>query len=159
MAPRRRLRPSAGRTLPALGLLALLGVGTAGAVDTPPSDALPDLAPIRALVYSGDYARAVAELEPLALKVRHADVFNLLAFSLRSLKRYDEADKWYREALYYNPEHRQAIEYQGELFLVTGRLDRAKENIFALKLFCPKGCPELDKLQKAFDEAKAKPAP
>ncbi len=125
------------------------------AVDTPPSDALPDLAPIRALIYSGDYAKAVAELEPLALKVRHADVFNLLAFSLRNVGRYDEADKWYREALYYNPEHLQAIQYQGELFITTGRLEKAQENIVTLKIFCPKGCAELEKLEKAYAKAVA----
>lgn len=129
--------------------------GTALAVDSPPSDALPDLAPMRALIYSGDYAKAVAELEPLALKVRHADVFNLLAFSLRNVGRYDEADKWYREALYYNPEHLQAIEYQGELFITTGRLDKAQENIVTLKIFCPKGCVELEKLEKAYAKAVA----
>ncbi|MFK8252101.1 tetratricopeptide repeat protein [Ancylobacter terrae] len=125
------------------------------AVDTPPSDALPDLAPIRTLIYSGEYAKAVAELEPLAQKVRHADVFNLLAFSLRNVGRYDEADRWYREALYYNPEHLQAIEYQGELFITTGRLDKAQENIVTLKIFCPKGCAELEKLETAYAKAAA----
>lgn len=133
-------------------------VGTAGAVDTPPSDELPDLAPIRALIYSGDYQKAVAELEPLAAKVRHADVFNLLGFSLRNIGRYDEADKWYREALYYNPEHLQAIEYQGELFIKTGRLDKAQENIVTLKIYCPKGCAELEKLQQAYAKVDGKSA-
>lgn len=146
VAPRAWMR---GALVAATAMLA----GTAFAVDTPPSDALPDLAPIRALIYSGEYARAVAELEPLALKVRHADVFNLLAFGLRNIGRYDEADKWYREALYYNPEHLQAIEYQGELFIATGRLDKAQENIVTLKIFCPKGCAELEKLETAYAQA------
>ncbi|MCB4769791.1 tetratricopeptide repeat protein [Ancylobacter sp. Lp-2] len=139
-------------------LLALmLGVATAaGAVDTPPSDALPDLAPIRALIYSGDYEKAATELQDLATRVRHADVFNLLGFSLRNLKRYDEADRWYREALYFDPTHRQAIEYQGELFIATGRLDKARENIVTLKIFCRSGCPELDTLRKAYAEAGGK---
>ncbi|MFT0861363.1 tetratricopeptide repeat protein [Ancylobacter sp. G4_0304] len=133
----------------------LLGAGAAGAVDTPPSDALPDLAPIRALIYSGEYEKAAAELETLSKTVRHADVFNLLGFSLRHIGRYEEADKWYREALYYNPEHLQAIEYQGELFLQTGRLEKARENIVTLKIFCPKGCAELEKLEKAYAKAQA----
>lgn len=139
----------------AMGVAGLLAVAsTAYAVDTPPSDELPDLSPIRALIYSGDYAKAAAELEQLATKVRHADVFNLLGFSLRNIGRYEEADKWYREALYYDPAHRQAIEYQGELYLTTGRLDKAQENIEALKIFClPAGCPELTKLEAAYRAA------
>ena len=135
----------------------LFYAGASGAVDTPPSDQLPDLAPIRALVYSGEYAKAAAELAQLAAKVRHADIFNLLGFSLRNIGRYEEADKWYREALYYNPEHRQAIEYQGELFITTGRLDKARENIVTLKIFCPTGCPELEKLEKSYDVAVKQP--
>jgi len=133
---------------------------SAGAVDTPPSDDLPDLSAIRALIYSGEYEKAVVQLEDLSGKVRHADVFNLLGFSLRNVGRYKEADKWYREALYYDPTHRQAIEYQGELFLTTGQLDKAQENITTLKIFClPAGCPELTKLQKAYDEAMGKKKP
>ena len=144
-----------------LALALCLGFATwAGAVDTPPSDELPDLSAIRALIYSGEYEKAVVQLEELSGKVRHADVFNLLGFSLRNIGRYKEADKWYREALYYDPNHRQAIEYQGELFLTTGQLDKAQENITILKIFClPAGCPELTKLQKAYDEALAKKKP
>ncbi len=131
------------------GLLTVMSA--AYAVDTPPSDALPDLAPVRALIYSGEYAKAAAELEQLATKVRHADVFNLLGFSLRHIGRYEEADKWYREALYYDTTHRQAIEYQGELYLTTGKLDKAQENIEALKIFClPAGCPDRTKLEAAY---------
>ncbi|MBS7588613.1 tetratricopeptide repeat protein [Ancylobacter defluvii] len=141
------------------GAVLALVVGAAsaaGAVDTPPSDALPDLAPIRALIYSGDYEKAASELGDLATRVRHADVFNLLGYSLRNLKRYDEADRWYREALYFDPTHRQAIEYQGELFLAIGRLDKARENLVTLRIFCRTGCPELDTLRKAYAEAGGK---
>lgn len=137
----------------------LLGVSTAWAVDTPPSDALPDLAPVRALIYSGEYQKAADDLIELSKTVLHADVFNLLGFSLRNLGRYEEADRWYREALYFDPTHRPALEYQGELFLKTGRLDRAKENIVTLEIFCPKGCAELDQLRRAYEQATAgKPA-
>lgn len=142
------------RTLLAAGLISW--AGAAGAVDTPPSDDLPDLAPIRALIYSGEYQKAATELEALATKVRHADVFNLLGFSLRNIGRYEEADKWYREALYYNPEHLQAIEYQGELFIKTGKLDKAQENIVSLKIYCPKGCVELEKLEQAYAKVNGK---
>ncbi|MBS7534467.1 tetratricopeptide repeat protein [Ancylobacter sonchi] len=155
--PHRPVGAARRRLVRGVLLALMLGAATAaGAVDTPPSDALPDLAPIRALIYSGDYEKAAAELEVLATRVRHADVFNLLGFSLRNLKRYDEADRWYREALYFDPTHRQAIEYQGELFIATGRLDKARENIVTLKIFCRSGCPELDTLRKAYAGAGGK---
>jgi Flp pilus assembly protein TadD len=129
--------------------------GAAPAVDTPPSDELPDLSAIRAQIYSGEYEKAVAGLDEIQKTVRHADVFNLLGFSLRNLGRYEEADRWYREAIYFNPEHRQAIEYQGELFVKTGQLDKAQENLTTLKLLChPKGCPEFDKLNAVLGQAR-----
>lgn len=131
--------------------------GVASAVDTPPSDELPDLSAIRAQIYSGEFEKAVAGLEEVQKTVRHADVFNLLGFSLRNLGRYEEADRWYREALYFDPEHRQAIEYQGELFIKTGQLDKAQDNLTTLKLLChPDGCPEFDKLNAALDQARPK---
>jgi len=158
-----RKKPLMSLNSKARTLIAALFVGfaaSAGAVDTPPSDDLPDLSAIRALIYSGEYEKAVVQLEELSGKVRHADVFNLLGFSLRNVGRYKEADRWYREALYYDPTHRQAIEYQGELFLTTGQLDKAQENITTLKIFClPAGCSELTKLQKAYDDALAKQKP
>ena len=133
----------------------LLAATAAGAVDTPPSDALPDLAPIRAQVYAGEYAAAAEALASLSASVRHADIFNLLGFSLRNLGRYDEAAKAYADALYYDPSHRPALEYQGELFIAIGDLEAARGNVGLLTLFCPQGCDELDKLNAALAEAEA----
>ena len=131
----------------------LASAGAAGAVDAPPSDALPDLAPARALIAQGDYAAAAADLSALAERARHADIYNLLGFSLRKLGRSDEAGRWYEQALYYDPAHRSALEYQGELFLQIGRPDRARENLGLLALFCPEGCEELDDLRAAIAAA------
>ena len=136
-------------------LAALLLAGASGAVDTPPSSDLPDLSTIRAQIYSGDYEPAAEALLELSEEVRHADVYNLLGFSLRNLGRYEEAGRWYREALYYDPTHRPAIEYQGELFIATGELDRARENVDILRLLCPNGCRELDILTQAVAEAES----
>jgi tetratricopeptide (TPR) repeat protein len=123
--------------------------GPSFAADTPASTDVPDLAPIRAKVYAKDYQSAVDDLRALTATVKHADVYNLLGFSLRNLGRYDEAATWYREALYYDPDHRNAIEYQGELFIRTGQLQRARNNVQKLEFLCLQGCPELTQLRDA----------
>ncbi len=135
----------------AIVALALLTatVGIAFAADTPASTDLPDLAPIRAKVYAKDYQSAADDLRALTVTVKHADLYNLLGFSLRNLGQYDEAAKWYREALYYDPDHRNAIEYQGELFIKIGQLQRAKNNVEKLEYLCLQGCAELTQLRQA----------
>lgn len=148
--------PSLHNPFGAIALAAGLSLAlAAGAVDTPPSTDLPDLSAIRAQIYSGEYEAAVDALTELTGEVRHADLYNLLGFSLRNLERYDEAERWYREALYYDPTHRPAIEYQGELFIQIGDLDRARENLQLLTLLCPDGCDELETLGAALAEAEA----
>lgn len=135
----------------AIVALALLtaNFGIAFAADTPASTDLPDLAPIRAKVYAKDYQSAADDLRALTATVKHADLYNLLGFSLRNLGQYDEAAKWYREALYYDPDHRNAIEYQGELFIKIGQLQRAKNNVEKLEFLCLQGCAELTQLRQA----------
>lgn len=129
--------------------LLVASFGPALAADTPASTDLPDLAPIRAKVYAKDYQSAADDLRALTTTVKHADVYNLLGFSLRNLGQYDEAAKWYREALYYDPDHRNAIEYQGELFIKTGQLQRARNNVQKLEFLCLQGCLELTQLRQA----------
>ena len=48
-----------------------------------------------------------------------------------------------------DPRHLGALEYQGELFVETGRLDQARRNLAILTALCPKGCEELEDLQEA----------
>ena len=121
-----------------------------GAAGAPPSSDLPDLSAVRALVYAGDYQKAVQRLTALSETVQHAEVYNLLGYSLRQLKRYDEAGRWYREALLYDPEHRPALEYQGELFLALGDVAGARKNLRYLELLCTaQPCAEYELLKKA----------
>jgi tetratricopeptide (TPR) repeat protein len=156
-ARRSRLRRhAAGRSLPdrlaalvVMSALLIAPFGPAMAADTPASTELPDLAPIRAKRYAQDFQSAADDLRALTATVKHADVYNLLGFSLRKLGQYDEAAKWYREALYYDPDHRNAIEYQGELFIKTGQLQRARNNVQKLEYLCLQGCLELTQLRAA----------
>ncbi|MGQ4273879.1 tetratricopeptide repeat protein [Terrihabitans sp. B22-R8] len=159
----KRLRQSAAGLMVSVGRLALracvgvfIGLAPAFAVDTPPSSDLPDLSAIRARIYSGEYEIAVKDLLEVSETAQHADIYNLLGYSLRHLGRYDEAAKWYKQALYYDPAHRPAIEYQGELFLAIGDFDSARQNVQLLELLCgPAGCRELDILRRALAEAEA----
>lgn len=134
-----------------LALAALSAIPLAlGAAGAPPSSDLPDLAAVRAKVYAGEYEQAVVQLTALTQTVQHAEVYNLLGYSLRQLKRYDEAGRWYREALLYDPEHRPALEYQGELFLALGDVAGARRNLRYLELLCTAPpCAEYELLKKA----------
>jgi tetratricopeptide (TPR) repeat protein len=88
--------------------------------------------------------------------VQNADVYNLLGFSLRNGGDYQSAYTFYRKALEFDPEHKGALEYLGELYVKTGEVTKAQENVVRLKQLCPQGCEELEDLEKAIAEAQPK---
>lgn len=97
-----------------------------------------------------DYQAALAHLEKAMLKEpNNADVHNLMGFSLRKLGRYADAGISYEKALSLDPQHRGALEYQGELFLTLGQLDRAQANLDRLDTICTYGCEEYTLLKDA----------
>ena len=57
--------------------------------------------------------------------------------------------RFYTKALEANPEHRGALEYQGEMFVQIGQIDRAKQNLQTLVHLCPQGCEERADLEEA----------
>lgn len=59
------------------------------------------------------------------------------------------AEKHYGRALALNANHRGALEYLGELYLQTGRPDKAREMLKRLSSACVFGCKEHDQLKKA----------
>ena len=84
---------------------------------------------------------------------QHADVYNLMGFSLRKTGDYKQAYTFYRKALDFNPEHKGALEYLGELYVETGQVEKARENVVLLKKLCPGGCEELEDLEQAIAAA------
>src|SRR5216684_1663276 len=84
------------------------------AVDTVTAKDAPDLASVRAKIKTKDWPNAVAELQTVAATHQHADVYNLLGFSLRNLGDYTQARTFYTKALEFDPDHRGAHEYLGE---------------------------------------------
>src|SRR5205814_9675328 len=102
----------------------------------------PDLTVVRATIKAKDFKRALAELTPMLQTYQHADVYNLMGFSLRKTGDAKQAYTFYRKALDFDPQHKGALEYLGELYVETGQIDKARENVTALKKLCPSGCEQ-----------------
>ena len=126
------------------------------AIDNITSQELPELASVRAKIKAKDYKGALAELTPMLETHQHADVYNLMGFALRKTGDYKQAYTFYRKALDFDPEHKGALEYLGELYVETGQVDKARENVVLLKKLCPGGCEELADLEHAIARASAK---
>ena len=129
----------------------LVGASATGAfaVDVVTSRDAPELASVRAKIKAKDFKGALEELTPMLQTHQHADVYNLMGFSLRKTGDYKQAYTFYRKALDFDPEHKGALEYLGELYVETGQVDKARENAVLLKKLCPSGCEELADLEKA----------
>ena len=136
--------------------LACVFATSAFAVDNVTSKDAPDLASVRAKIKAKDYKAALAELTPMLDKYQHPDVYNLMGFSLRKTGDQKQAFTFYRKALDFDPQHKGALEYLGELYVETGQIEKAKQNAEQLKKLCPGGCEELADLQEAIEHAPPK---
>ena len=61
------------------------------------------------------------------------DTLNYLGFTHRKVGDYESAEIYYSLGLELDPKHVGINEYMGELFVVTNRLDKAKERLAVLK--------------------------
>jgi len=119
------------------------------AVDTEPA-ATPELAPIRAKIDAKDFPGAISDLNALVSQgVQHPDVYNLLGYSLRKTGDMKNALTYYQKALDFDPDHKGALEYMGELYVEIGDIAKAKENLARLAQICPAGCEERADLERA----------
>src|SRR6476646_7632159 len=130
-----------------------LGSTLALAVDTVTSKDAPDLASVRAKIKAKDYQAALVELRTLADTHQHADVYTLMGFSLRKTGDYTAALTFYKKALDFDANHKGAREYLGELYVETGQLPNAREQLAALAKLCPQGCEEREDLERAISAA------
>ena len=109
-----------------------------------------ELTKIRTLIAAKNFSAALS-----ALKVadkdfpNNADINNLLGYSARNLKQYKPAATYYAKALKIDPKHLGALEYQGELFMLTKKTSDAKKNLAKLKSLCGVNCEEYIDLKKA----------
>jgi tetratricopeptide (TPR) repeat protein len=86
------------------------------------------------------------EIKPL-----QADTLNYLGFTTRKLGDYEKGEKFYLLGLQVEPNHNGINEYLGELYVVTNRIDMAKERLEVLKT-C--NCEEYEELKEIIDGSK-----
>jgi len=141
----------------ALTIMLAGSTSVALAVDTEQSADAPDLSAVRAKIKARDFGGAIGELNGMIDKgVQHPDLYSLLGFSLRKSGDQKTAMTFYSKALEFNPEHKGALEYQGELFVEIGDLTRARVNAAKLAKLCPQGCEEREDLDQAIGAAQPK---
>src|SRR5215212_5061514 len=133
----------------AMALAPALMSSTAFAVDDDTSTGSVDLSAVRTKIKVGSYAAALEELRGLAEDTQQADVYNLMGYTLRKKGDYTTSLTYYNKALDLRPDFRAAREYLGELYVETGNIGKAKEQLTALVRLCPSGCEEREDLEKA----------
>ena len=109
-----------------------------------------ELAKVTTLLNANNFKQALADLKIIDSEFKNnADVNNLLGYSSRKLKQYKPAATYYEKALKLNPNHLGALEYQGELFVLTNKVAAAKKNLVKLEKLCGLSCDEYLDLKKA----------
>jgi tetratricopeptide (TPR) repeat protein len=124
-----------------------------GAADVGSPTDPPELARARAEIKAKQYAAALADLKPLAVTTPTADVFSLYGHALWKTGDPTQGMYYYNRALALDPSHKGALEYQGELFVELGLLDKAKDNLAKLNHLCWFGCEEASDLKEAIEHA------
>lgn len=128
-------------------------VSQADAAGPPGETGHPTLVEAKTLIDTGEYEKALALLTPMAdANPDNADAFNLIGFASRKSGDLDRAGTAYERALQLDPVHLGALEYQGELFLTLGSIQKAEANLARLATLCPAGCEEADDLAEAITE-------
>jgi len=109
-----------------------------------------ELTKIRTLIAAKNFSAALTSLQAADKTFpNNADINNLLGYSARNLKQYKPAATYYVKALKIDPKHLGALEYQGELFMLTKKTSDAKKNLAKLKSLCGVNCEEYLDLKKA----------
>ena len=105
------------------------------------------------LIKKEKYKRAIGKLKKAQREEpSNADIFNYLGFAHRKIGDINNSKIYYEEALSIQPDHKLALEYQGELFLTLGDVEAARDNLSKLESLCPQGCEELEDLSSAISK-------
>jgi len=127
------------------------------AADSSPASGGPDLTAVRAAIKVKNYDAALAQLKVIVVTSQNPDVYSLMGFTLRKTGDRTQAMTYYNKALTADPAHKGALEYQGELFIEIGQIDKARENLAKLHKVCwPFGCEEQDDLKEDIEHASAR---
>ena len=126
-----------------------------GTGPAPSSLANPDYAQAEKLIKEWKYAEAIPLLEKVVkAEPKNADAYNQLGYANRKLNKLPDARTHYAKALELEPEHKGALEYQGELYLMLDDVKSAESNLAKLDKLCTFGCSEYTDLKKAVEEYK-----
>jgi Flp pilus assembly protein TadD len=114
------------------------------------------LSAARAKIAAKDFPGAVEELKRVN-DPASADWNNLMGYSLRKAGAANaaESERYYNEALRIDPKHKGALEYSGELYLMTDNLPMAEQRLAALDKACFLPCSEYKDLKSAVAKYKA----
>ena len=117
----------------------------------------PDYAAGKTAIADKNWPEAIKRFQQAALRdPDSADLHNYLGYSYRNLKQMELAFKYYHRSLELNPRHRGAHEYVGEAYLIMGDVQSAERHLAALREICLIPCEELDDLDKAVKQYRAK---
>ena len=93
-----------------------------------------------------DILKAIEEETPFGYS--KADLYNYLGFASRKQNKpnYEDAEKYYLKALSYDSNHIGALEYLGELYFETDRIDLAKSMLQKLGMVAGQDSDEFKEL-------------
>ena len=107
-----------------------------------------DLSKIVIKIRNESFSEALIDLEKYVYEnPNDPDGWNYIGFVSRKLKNFNDAERYYAVGLEINPNHVGILEYQGELYIETNRLEMAKENLGKLNDLCNFNCSERDELR------------
>jgi Flp pilus assembly protein TadD len=139
----------------ALAVALPLSAQAMGTGPAPTSVANPDYAQAEKLIKEWKYAEAIPLLEKVVKDdPKNADAYNQLGYASRKLNKLPDARIHYAKALELQPEHKGALAYQGEMFLMLDDVKSAEINLAKLDKLCTFGCTEYTELKKAVTEYK-----
>jgi Flp pilus assembly protein TadD len=113
----------------------------------------------RKAIEAKDFKSAVGHLtKAVQENPKDPDAQSMLGFSYRKLGTFDKSMEHYQAALKVDPNHRNAREYLGELYLDMNQPANAEKELTTLKKACPMfgKCEEYDDLKEAIEKYKAK---
>ena len=106
------------------------------------------------LIKAGSFDEALIILETIIQKKPDdADIHNYMGFSFRKKGMLEKSGYHYEQALEINPKHLGALEYQGELYIALGDIEKAKANLTKIDDICWTQCSELRELKQAIEQA------
>ncbi len=118
--------------------------------DSDTFDLSAELRTVERLIYKERYKNAIRKLKnAVKEKPGNADAWNLLGYASRKKGDLEQSASAYSKALEIEPDHKGALEYQGELFLMQGDKAGAETNLAKLAKLCPNSCEQLEMLTQA----------